>query len=49
MTHTILTKRGYMKITAPFDRVNEIGPLIEAGTDELYCGVCSNYWKFKKR
>lgn len=36
-----------MKITAPFDRVEEVKPLIEAGADELYCGVCSNYWKFR--
>lgn len=36
-----------MKITAPFDRVDEVKPIIEAGADELYCGICSNYWKFR--
>lgn len=36
----------YMKITVPFDRLEELKPIIEAGADELYCGVCSNYWKF---
>ncbi len=34
-----------MKITAPFDSVEEVRSLIKAGAEELYCGVYSNTWK----
>lgn len=33
-----------MKITAPIDKVEEVEPLIEAGADELYCGVYRSVW-----
>lgn len=29
-----------MKINAPFKKVCEVGPLLDAGADNLYCGVC---------
>jgi U32 family peptidase len=34
-----------MKITAPFDSVDEVKPLIDAGADELFCGVYSDAWR----
>jgi len=34
-----------MKILAPINSYNEIKQLIEAGADELYCGVLSKEWK----
>lgn len=37
-----------MNITAPFDTVKEVKPLIEAGADELYCGVFSPYWNKRR-
>jgi len=33
-----------MKITAPIDKVEEVKYLIEAGADELYCGVYHSAW-----
>jgi putative protease len=33
-----------MKITAPICRLEEAGPLIAAGADELYCGVYHSGW-----
>ncbi|MCM2266923.1 MAG: U32 family peptidase [Elusimicrobiales bacterium] len=33
-----------MRITAPLDKVEEARPLIEAGADELYCGVSHPGW-----
>lgn len=33
-----------MKITAPISRIDEIGPLAEAGVDEFYCGVVPREW-----
>lgn len=33
-----------MKIFAPFDSVREVAPLIDAGADELYCGVLHQEW-----
>ena len=33
-----------MKIAAPFDKVKEVRPLIEAGADELYCSVFQPRW-----
>jgi putative protease len=37
-----------MKITTPFDSAKEVKPLIEAGADELYCGVFSSYWERRR-
>ncbi|MFH1519720.1 MAG: U32 family peptidase [Candidatus Omnitrophota bacterium] len=37
-----------MKIIAPFDTVNEVRLLIEAGADELYCGINSRDWRKRK-
>jgi hypothetical protein len=34
-----------MNILAPFDMVSEVKALIEAGANELYCGVNSKWWK----
>jgi len=34
-----------LKITAPFREKSEVMPLIEAGTDELYCGYLPGEWK----
>jgi collagenase-like PrtC family protease len=34
-----------MRILAPFDAFEEVPALIEAGADELYCGVLSEEWK----
>jgi collagenase-like PrtC family protease len=31
-----------MKILAPVDKVEEVSPIIEAGADELYCGLLSH-------
>ncbi|MFH1397117.1 MAG: U32 family peptidase [Candidatus Omnitrophota bacterium] len=36
-----------MKIAAPFDTVEEVDTLIDAGADELYCGVNTAEWKKK--
>jgi hypothetical protein len=36
-----------MKITAPFDTVAEVEELIQAGADELYCGVNTALWREK--
>jgi collagenase-like PrtC family protease len=33
-----------MKITVPLNEVEEVEPLIEAGADELYCGVYRAEW-----
>ena len=34
-----------MKIISPLTKINEVEKLINAGTDELYCGIISNTWK----
>lgn len=34
-----------MKILSPLSRVSEVQPLIEAGADELYCGVVTPEWE----
>ncbi|NVM52463.1 MAG: U32 family peptidase [Candidatus Helarchaeota archaeon] len=34
-----------MKILAPVSRLNEIEAIIEAGADELYCGMLPENWK----
>lgn len=34
-----------MKIAAPLNRPDSALPLIEAGADELYCGVLSGEWR----
>lgn len=36
-----------MKILSPFDMIKEVKPLIEAGAEELYCGVNSEKWQSK--
>lgn len=33
-----------MKILAPINNVDEVRPIIEAGADELYCGVLPSRW-----
>lgn len=33
-----------MKVLSPVDKVDEVEELIEAGADELYCGVLSQEW-----
>lgn len=33
-----------MKIIAPVDRPEEVTPLVEAGADELFCGLASERW-----
>ena len=33
-----------MKLTVPLDKVEETRPLIEAGADELFCGVYHSAW-----
>ncbi|MCX8125665.1 MAG: U32 family peptidase [Dehalococcoidia bacterium] len=33
-----------MKLLSPVDRVEEVEPLIEAGADELYCGLLTEDW-----
>ncbi|MEM3641569.1 MAG: peptidase U32 family protein [Candidatus Bathyarchaeia archaeon] len=33
-----------IKILAPVDKVEEVNQLIEAGADELYCGIISRDW-----
>lgn len=33
-----------MKLLSPVDKVEEVEPLIEAGSDELYCGVLTEDW-----
>jgi hypothetical protein len=37
-----------MKITAPLDKLKEVVPLIEAGAEELYCGVFSKNWRQRR-
>jgi len=34
-----------MKILAPLNSPREIRPLLEAGADEIYCGVLAREWK----
>jgi len=36
-----------MKILAPFDKVEEVSALVQAGADELYCGVNTERWNGK--
>lgn len=36
-----------MKLVAPISKVEEVLPIIEAGADELYCGVLPLEW-YKK-
>ncbi|MFC2092183.1 peptidase U32 family protein, partial [Elusimicrobiota bacterium] len=36
-----------MKILTPFDTVGEVKKLIDAGADELYCGVNDTFWRKK--
>jgi putative protease len=36
-----------MKILAPLRDANEVGPLLEAGADEFYCGLAPPGWKAK--
>jgi len=33
-----------MKILSPVDKVEEVRPLVQAGADELYCGVLDEDW-----
>jgi hypothetical protein len=33
-----------IKILAPVDKVEEVSQVIEAGADELYCGLTSGEW-----
>jgi collagenase-like PrtC family protease len=35
-----------MKITAPVNKAEEVRDLIEAGADELYCGVYHSEWYY---
>jgi putative protease len=34
-----------LKILSPLSRVDEVGPLIDAGADEFYCGVLPAEWR----
>jgi len=36
-----------MKITAPINNIKEASPVIEAGADEIYCGVIDDRWYSK--
>ncbi len=36
-----------MKLLSPVDKVAEVGPIIEAGADELYCGLLTHEWHNK--
>lgn len=36
-----------MKILAPFSKKEEVEPLIDAGADELYCGIVPAEWRNK--
>ena len=36
-----------MKILLPVDKVQEVEKVIEAGADELYCGVLTSDWHSK--
>ncbi|MCK5213787.1 MAG: U32 family peptidase [Candidatus Omnitrophica bacterium] len=36
-----------MKILAPVNKANEVGPVIQAGADELYCGIIPGDWMQK--
>jgi len=33
-----------VKILSPVDKITEVGPLIEAGADEFYCGLLTEDW-----